>query len=240
MKKTKDLKKAEDMKKMKKMKRMKDLNKGENMKDMKKTKNAANGGLSPVSRVEEECKVNKNFREAKFLLETFNENRMKRRVVEEEIRKGRRFTRDDAIYMISGVKAVQYNSDRVQSSPKADVMADRVSEIDEVVERMNREASKELRQEFNKLSGKVTLVNIGLTEMDIESRKAVKQRYVDGVPVDELMTPDGRKYHYRTALKLIHRGIDQFAHYLVLTETIRREAEAADKEKNEYMEEWYD
>ena len=234
MKKTKDLKKAEDMKKMK------NLNKGENMKDMKKTKNAANGGVFPVSRVEEECKYNKYFREAKFLLETFNENRMKRRVVEEEIRKGRRFTRDDAIYMISGVKAVQYNSDRVQSSPKADVMADRVSEIDEVVERMNREASKELRQEFNKLSGKVTLVNIGLTEMDIESRKAVKQRYVDGVPVDELMAPDGRKYHYRTALKLIHQGIDQFAQYLALTETIRREAEAAEKEKNEYMEEWYD
>ena len=165
---------------------------------------------------------------------------MKRRTVEEELRKGIRFTRDDAIYMIAGVKAVQYDSDHVQSSPKPDGMADKVLKIDEVVERMNREASNELTQEFRRLSGKVTLVNLGLTEMDIECRKAVKQRYVDGVPVDELIAPDGRRYHYRTGARLIHRGIEQFAQYLMLTETIRREAEAAEEKENEYMEEWYD
>lgn len=206
---------------------------------MKNMKNAGNGGVSPASRMEDQNVNNKYYRQARFLLETFNENRMKKRAVEEDIRKGARFTRQDAIYMIAGVNAVQYDSDHVQSSPKPDSVADRILKIDDVVERMNREASNELTQEFWRLSEKIALVNDGLTEMDIECRKVVKQRYVDGIPVDELKAPNGRRYHYRTGVDLIHRGIEQFAYFLMFTETIRREAEAAE-EKNEYMEDCYD
>ena len=105
---------------------------------MKKTKNARTGATSHASQTNAQKKY---YRQAKFLLETFNENRMKRRAVEAELRKGRRFTRDDAIYLITGTRTVRYNADRVQSSPKSDAMADKILEIDEVIERMNREAS---------------------------------------------------------------------------------------------------
>ena len=206
---------------------------------MKKTKNAGNGGVSPASRMEEEYKNNKYYRQAKFLLETFNENRMKRKQVEEELRKGARFTRDDAIYMIAGVKAVQYDSDHVQSSPKPDGMADKVLKIDEVVERMNREASNELTQELNKLSHCITQVNALLTILDLETWSVIKQRYVEGTAVENLRGSDGHRYHYKTSMELLHKGISQFADRLKVAEAIRQQAES-ENEKNEYMEEWYD
>ena len=46
----------------------------------------------------EDQQKGEHFRQAKFLLETFNENRKKKKEVEEELRKGKRFTRDDAYY----------------------------------------------------------------------------------------------------------------------------------------------
>lgn len=207
---------------------------------MKKTMNAGNGGVSPASRMEDQHANNKYYRQAKFLLETFNENRMKKRTVEEEIRKGIRFTREDAIYMIAGVNAVQYDSDHVQSSPKPDAMADRILKIDEVVERMNREASNELTQELRTLSGRITLVNTAICEMDALSRRLIKQRYVDGIPVEELKNQDGRKYSYKKAMAILHDGIQQFADYLLLTDTIRKQMEAEEEKKNEYLEETYD
>ena len=196
---------------------------------MKKTKNARTGATSHASQTNAQKKY---YRQAKFLLETFNENRMKRRAVEAELRKGRRFTRDDAIYLITGTRTVRYNADRVQSSPKSDAMADKILEIDEVIERMNREASKELIQEHQKLGMRVALVNSGLTEMDEESRYVVKQRYVDDIPLKDVKSRCGETYHYKTVMEIRHRGIEQFADYLMITEEIRRRAEG-DNEKNE-------
>ena len=194
------------------------------------------GGATSAS---QQAMDSKYYREARFLLETFNENRMKRRQVEQELKTGCRYTREDALYIIAGVKAVQYDGDHVQTSGNFDRMADGVLKIDDVLERMNREANNELVQELRKLSMRVTLVNIGLTEMDEESRYVVKQRYVDGIPLEEVKSRCGKTYHYKTVMEIMHRGIEQFADYLMITEEIRRRAEA-EPEKNEYLEEWYD
>ena len=194
------------------------------------------GGAASAS---QQAMDSKYYREARFLLETFNENRMKRRQVEQELKTGCRFTREDALYMIAGVKAVQYDGDHVQTSGNFDRMTDRVLKIDEVLERMNREANNELVQELRKLSMRVALVNTGLTEMDEESRYVVKQRYVDGIPLEEVKSRCGKPYHYKTVMEIMHRGIEQFADYLMITEEIRRRADV-EPEKNEYLEGWYD
>ncbi len=206
---------------------------------MSEKKMRRDGGASPASRIEDEEINNKYYRQAKFLLETFNENRMKKQMVEDQIRKGCRFTRDDALYLIAGVKAVQYDSERVQSSFKPDNLVDKISKIDDVVERMNREACRELTQEFNKLSHRITLVNTAMTMMELDIRSVIKQRYVDGIPVDDLKSPDGHRYHYKTAMALLHKGINEFADQLMYSEAIRLQTESND-EKNEYMEELYD
>ena len=206
---------------------------------MKATMNYRGSGIIPAPRMEVDSKEKRYYRQAKFLLETFNENRLKKSEVEGEIRKGCRFTREDAIYMIAGVKAVQYNADRVQSSGKPDRMADKVLNIDEVVERMNREASNELTKEYGRLSARIALVNTGICEMDALCRRLIRQRYVEGIPVDSLIDQNGRKYRYKKAMAILHDGIQQFADYLMLTDTVRSQMEVKEQ-KNEYLEEDYE
>ena len=94
-----------------------------------------------------------------------------------------RFTREDAIYMLAGIKAVQYEKNRVQSSGNSDLIANGAIKIDEVLERMNREAGKELEVEKQHISSKVTLVNAAFGRMDDEAKRLVKMRYVKGIPV---------------------------------------------------------
>ena len=183
---------------------------------------------------------NPYFSRARFLLETFNENRMRLRIISDEQKNMRRYTREDAIYMLAGIKAVQYDRDRVQSSGGSDGIVNGAVKIDEFLERMNREAAKELEAEKQHISNKVTLVNVAFGRMDDEAKRLVKMRYVDGVPVENLTGPNGRKLDYRTAMDIIHRGIQQFADFLVRADEIKAATELADREKNEYMEaEWY-
>ena len=184
---------------------------------------------------------NPYFSRARFLLETFNENRMRLRQISEEQKNMHRFTREDAIYMLAGIKAVQYEKNRVQSSGNTDGIANGAMKIDEVLERMNREAGKELEVEKQHISSKVTLVNAAFGRMDDEAKRLVKMRYVKGIPVEKMTGSNGDKLHYRTAMNIIHRGIQQFADFLVRADEIKAVADCIDREQNEYFEvEWYE
>ena len=183
---------------------------------------------------------NPYFSRARFLLETFNENRMRLRQISEEQKNMRRFTREDAIYLLAGIKAVQYEKNRVQSSGNTDGIANGAMKIDEVLERMNREAGKELEAEKQHITNKITLVNAAFGRMDDDVKRLVKMRYVDGFPVEQLTGPDGKKLDYWNAMDIIHRGVQQFADFLVRVDEIKAAAALVDREQNEYTEEWYE
>ena len=106
-----------------------------------------------------------------------------------------------------------------------------------VEQAMNREAGKELEVEKQHINSKVTLVNAAFGRMDDEAKRLVKMRYVDGCPAEHLTGPDGKKLDYWNAMDIIHRGIQQFADFLVRVDEIKAASVLVDREENEYMEE---
>ena len=121
-----------------------------------------NGGNTPASPEDE-----KLFRQARWLLEHFTENIRKKHEQEEAMAHAPRYTREDALYMIAGVKAMQYDGDHVQTSNLANVPLKAALNVDDVLLRMNREAEKELSKGYKEVCKDISLVNSAMMLMEL-------------------------------------------------------------------------
>lgn len=173
-------------------------------------------GSNPASPEDE-----KLFKQARWLLEHFTENIQKKHEQEDAMAHAPRYTRNDALYMIAGVKAVQYDGDHVQTSNLSNVPLKAALTVDDVLLRMNREVEKELSQGYEELCKDVALVNSAMMLMDEDVLCVAKQTYVKHLPDSEITAPDTHEYHYRTVKDLQREAVEAVMEVLKIEKRLR-------------------
>ena len=131
--------------------------------------------------------------QARWLLKNFKNLLDRKHKQEEEMLHVPLFTRDDALYKLSGMAAHQ-EGDRVQTSNIANAPDSAAMNVDEMLERMNKEVQDEVSKGYDQLCEKVSLINVALSLVSYEASIAGKQMYYYGVKRDRVVAPDGHYY----------------------------------------------
>lgn len=159
-------------------------------------------------------------RRARWLLKNFRKTLDKKHKQEEEMRNTPLYTRDDALYLLSGM-AGHKSSERVQTSNISNAPEKAAMNVDETLERMNKEVLAEVSKGYNELCERITLVNIALQFMKGEVQNVARQVYVKGTPVGEVIAVDGSKMSRATAFRFIEKAEEEMLKLLYLDQRIR-------------------
>ena len=129
-------------------------------------------------------------RKARWLLKNFRKFLEKKHKQEEEMRNVPLFTRDDALYKLSGMAAHQ-QGERVQTSNLSNAPLTAAMNVDEMLERMNKEVREDVSKGYDQLCEKVRLVNAAFSSMDVEVQSVARQVYAKGTSKKEVIRTDG-------------------------------------------------
>lgn len=173
-------------------------------------------GSNPASPEDE-----KLFKQARWLLEHFTENIQKKHEQEDAMAHAPRYTRDVALYMIAGVKAVQYDGDHVQTSNLSNVPLKAALTVDDVLLRMNREVEKELSQGYEDLCRHITLVNTAFTLMNPKVRYIAKLLYQHNVSPQDIAQLDTNEHGINKIYEMRNEAIQVTAQVLKHSGTLK-------------------
>ena len=146
-------------------------------------------------------------RRAKWLLKNFRKFLEQKHKQEEEMRNTPLFTRDDALYVLSGMSAHK-GGERVQTSNLSNAPETAAMNVDETLERMNRQVRADVAKGYDQLCERITMVNIVLSLLAEPERSAARQIYVEGKGWKNIISPDGQ-YFNRGALQKIRNRTEE-------------------------------
>lgn len=140
-------------------------------------------------------------RKARWLLKNFRKLLEQKHKQEEEIRKVPLFTRDDALYKLSGMAAHQ-QGERVQTSNISNAPLTAAMNVDETLERMNKEVREEVSKGYDRLCERITLVNTMLLTLDSKTRSVARQLYIEGKDRDSIVNSTGGYFSRKTVMEM--------------------------------------
>lgn len=169
-------------------------------------------------------------RRARWMLKNFSKFIEQKHKQEEEIRTVPLFTRDDALYVLSGMGAHK-ETERVQTSNIANTPMKATMNVDATLERMNREVVTEVSKGYDQLCKRVNLLSVMMFTLDVEHRTVAKQLYLEGKERDFIIGPNGG-YYSRKTVKAMKEFIEQR-----MVEVLTAERQIPVNEKEEHDEE---
>lgn len=140
-------------------------------------------------------------RKARWLLKNFRKLLEHKHKQEEEMRNVPLFTRDDALYKLSGMAAHQ-QGERVQTSNISNAPLTAAMNVDETLERMNKEVREEVSKGYEQLCERITLVNTMLLTLDSRTRSVAKQLYIEGKDRDSVVNSTGGYFSRKTVMEM--------------------------------------
>ena len=146
-------------------------------------------------------------RRAKWLLKNFRKFLEQKHKQEEEMRNTPLFTRDDALYVLSGM-AAHKGGERVQTSNLSNAPETATMNVDETLERMNRQVRADVAKGYDQLCERINMVNIVLSLLAEPERSAARQIYVEGKGWKNIISSDGQ-YFNRGALQKIRNRTEE-------------------------------
>ena len=112
------------------------------------------------------------------------------------------FTKGDALYILSGMAAHKLG-ERVQTSNISNAPETAAMNVDETLERMNREVRADVAKGYDQLCERISLVNIALMLMDIPVRSVAEQVFCEGTRWDKVIAADGHYYSKKKVYEMI-------------------------------------
>lgn len=141
-------------------------------------------------------------RRAKWMLKNFRKFLEQKHKQEEEMRNTPLFTRDDALYVLSGM-AAHKGGERVQTSNISNAPETAAMNVDETLERMNREVRADVAKGYDQLCERITVLNCALMQMDPDVRSTVTQVFCDGVNRNQVVASDGHYFSRKKVFEFI-------------------------------------
>lgn len=132
-------------------------------------------------------------RRARWLLKNFRKFLEQKHKQEQEMKNTPLFTKDDALYVLSGL-AARKGGERVQTSNISNAPETAAMNVDATLERMNREVLAEVSKGYDELCERINIVNVALMLMDLDVRCVAKQLFCEGINRDRIIAPDGHYY----------------------------------------------
>lgn len=169
-------------------------------------------------------------RRARWMLKSFSKFLEQKHKQEEEIRTVPLYTRDDVLYVLSGMGAHK-ETERVQTSNIANAPMTATMNVDAALERMNRDVVAEVSKGYEQLCKRIDLLNVMLFTLDGEHRNVAKQLYLEGKDRDSIIRPDGGYYNRKT-VKAMRVSIEKR-----MVEVLIAERQIPANEKEEFDEE---
>ena len=134
-------------------------------------------------------------RRARWLLKNFRKFLEQKHKQEEEIKNTPLFTKDDALYVLSGL-AAHKGGERVQTSNLSNAL--------------NREVLAEVSKGYDELCERINIVNVALMLMDLDVRCVAKQVFCEGIRRDKVVAADGHYYcrqKVREMIRIAERAV---------------------------------
>jgi len=144
-------------------------------------------------------------RRAKWLLKNFRKFLEQKHKQEEEMRNTPMFTRDDALYVLSGM-AAHKGGERVQTSNLSNAPETAAMNVDETLERMNRQVRADVAKGYDQLCERITVLNCALIQMDPDVRSTVTQVFCDGVNRNQVVASDGHYFSRKKVFEFIKKA----------------------------------
>ena len=141
-------------------------------------------------------------RRARWLLKNFRKFLEQKHKQEQEMKNTPLFTKDDALYVLSGL-AARKGGERVQTSNISNAPETAAMNVDATLERMNREVLAEVSKGYDELCERINTVNVALMLMDLDVRCVAKQVFCEGIKRDKVVAADGHYYCRRTVREMI-------------------------------------
>lgn len=132
-------------------------------------------------------------RRARWLLKNFRKFLEQKHKQEQEMKNTPLFTKDDALYVLSGL-AARKGGERVQTSNISNAPETAAMNVDATLERMNREVLAEVSKGYDELCERINIVNVALMLMDLDVRCVAKQVFCEGIRRDKVVAADGHYY----------------------------------------------
>ena len=165
-------------------------------------------------------------RRAKWLLRNFRKFLAQKHEKEEEMRNTPLFTREDALYVLSGM-AAHKGGEHVQTSNISNAPETAAMNVDETLERMNREVRADVAKGYDQLCERISLVNAALMLMEPEARAAATQMICKGSKWNKVIAPDGHYYSKKKVYAFINAAeesvIETILHSSIATRNQREE-----------------
>jgi hypothetical protein len=76
--------------------------------------------------------------------------------------------------------------------------------VDEMLERMNKEVWDDVSKGYDQLCEKIRLVNVAILSMNVEVQHVARQVYAKGVAVKDVVGIDGRRISSKKVYQLLH------------------------------------
>ena len=165
-------------------------------------------------------------RKARWLLKNFRKFLEQKHKQEEAMKNTPLFTKDDALYVLSGM-AAHKGGERVQTSNISNAPETAAMNVDETLERMNREVRADVAKGYDQLCERISLVNAALMLLETETRNAAIQLYCKGVKWNKVVAPDGHYYSKKKVYAFINAAeesvIETILHSGIATRNQREE-----------------
>ena len=142
-------------------------------------------------------------RRAKWLLKNFRKFLEQKHKQEAEMKNTPLFTKDDALYVLSGL-AAHKGGERVQTSNISNAPETAAMNVDATLERMNREVLAEVSKGYDALCERINTVNVALMLMDLDVRCVAKQVFCEGIRWDKVIAADGHYYSKKKVYEMIN------------------------------------
>ena len=161
-------------------------------------------------------------RKARWLLKNFRKFLEQKHKKEEEMRNTPMFTRDDALYVLSGM-AAHKGGERVQTSNLSNAPETAAMNVDETLERMNREVRADVAKGYDQLCERITLVNMALSLMPDPIQWVARQVYAEGVDKKKVTGSDGARIGRTKVFELLNKAVLEMANVLLHEGELKRE-----------------
>jgi len=161
-------------------------------------------------------------RKARWLLKNFRKFLEQKHKQEEEMRNTPLFTRDDALYVLSGM-AAHKGGERVQTSNLSNAPETAAMNVDETLERMNREVRADVAKGYDQLCERITLVNMALSLMPDPIQWVARQVYAEGVDKKKVTGSDGARIGRTKVFELLNKAVLEMANVLLHEGELKRE-----------------
>lgn len=173
------------------------------MKEMKENMNTTRMKESQVNKETNAALKDEQLqRRARWMLNNFRKFLDQKHKQEEEMKSVPLFTREDALYKLSGMAAHQ-QGERVQTSNIANAPMSAAMNVDDMLERMNEEVVEEVSKGYDQLCERIRLVNAALAAMPVEVQHVAKQVYGRGVRKSEVIGVDGHIMSQRKVYQVL-------------------------------------